>query len=282
MHRLLPVLFALLLSPLAARAEQVTQAASPDGRIVVQLDINGEGRLAYRVLRDGKPVIEDSRLGLQLVNGRQLLRNLTLAKQATSSFDETWEQPWGEQRWIRNHYNELRAGIVERDRDQRRFDVVFRIYDDGLGFRYELPRQPALTRVEIGEELTEFAIARPATAWWSPAFESNREEYPYNRTPVEQVGDAQTPVTLRLEDGTHLSIHEAALVDYAGMNLSRVEGRRLKVQLTPSSGPGKVRRETPFNTPWRTVQIASRAGGLVDSSLILNLNEPNAIGDVSW
>ena len=129
------LLLALLL-PGFTYADEVARAASPDGRITVTLDINGEGRLAYRVARDGKPVIDDSRLGLQLRNGRALLRNLKLQAQATRDFDEHWELPWGERRHVRNHYNELRAQIVESDRDKRRFDVVFRIYDDGLGFRY--------------------------------------------------------------------------------------------------------------------------------------------------
>lgn len=269
--------------PMAAHAEQVAQVASPDGRIQVQLDINGEGRAAYRVLRDGKPVLDDSRLGFQLRNGRELLRNLALDGQATRSFDQAWEQPWGERRFIRNHYNELRATFAETDRDHRRFDVVFRVYDDGLGFRYEVPRQPALARAEIEDEFTEFAIARPATAWWIPAGEWNRYEYLYHRTPLEQVSQAHTPLTLRTDDGLYLSIHEAALVDYAGMWLRRVEGRRLRAHLAPGGAQGaSVVRDTPFATPWRTLQVSDRAGGLVESSLILNLNEPNKLGDVGW
>ena len=172
--------------------------------------------------------------------------------------------------------------LGEKNALKRRFDVVFRVYDDGLGFRYELLDQPALREVRIGEELTEFDIADPATAWWIPAGEWNREEYLYHRTPVEEVGDAQTPITLRTVDGLHLSIHEAALVDYAGMNLTRVEGRRFRAMLTPGIGDGKVVRSAPFTTPWRTLQVSDSAAGLIMSSLILNLNEPNKLGDVSW
>lgn len=276
------VLLALLL-PGFTYADEVARAASPDGRITVTLDINGEGRLAYRVARDGKPVIDDSRLGLQLRNGRALLRNLKLQAQATRDFDEHWELPWGERRHVRNHYNELRAQIVESDRDKRRFDVVFRIYDDGLGFRYEVPKQAALSRAEIDDEHTEFAIARPATAWWIPAGEWNRYEYLYNTTPLAEVSQAHTPMTMRTADGLHVSIHEAALVDYAGMWLRRVNGQRLRARLSPGGGNGaSVVVDTPFVTPWRTVQISETAGGLVESSLILNLNEPNTLGDVSW
>ncbi|MCI4566808.1 glycoside hydrolase family 97 protein [Lysobacter sp. CFH 32150] len=278
---LLLLAFAVLAQAAPAHAETVAEVSSPDGTLKVELDLNGEGRLAYRVARKGQPLIDDSRLGFILRNDRQLLRGLKLEKQAARSFDETWEQPWGERRFVRNHYNELRASFVEGDRDHRRVDVVFRVFDDGIGFRYELPKQPKLDKVQIEEELTEFAIAQPATAWWIPAFEWNREEYLYNRTPLAEVGMAQTPITLRTANGTHLSIHEAALVDYAGMNLAKGGDGRLRATLTPGS-PAKVVRRTPFTTPWRTIQIAERAGGLVESNLILNLNEPNKLGDVSW
>ena len=273
------LLLALLL-PGFAHAEQVARAQSPDGRIEVQLDLDGDGRLAYRILRDGKPVIADSHLGFVFRNGRQLLRNLALEKQAQRSFDDTWEQPWGERRHVREHYNELRASLIEKDHDHRRFDVVFRVFDDGVGFRYDVPAQPALREAQIVQELTEFAIARPATAWWIPALQWNREEYLYHRTPLAEVGIAQTPITLRTDDGLHLSLHEAALVDYAGMNLMR-EGNVLRAMLTPGS-PTPVVRATPFATPWRTIAISETAGGLVESNLILNLNEPNKLGDVSW
>ena len=164
-----------LAMPAFAHAQQVAQATSPDGRIAVQLELNGEGRLAYRVLRDGKPLVADSRLGFIFRNSRQLLRGLQLEKQASRSADETWEQPWGERRLVRDHYNELRASFVEKDHDGRRFDVVFRVFDDGVGFRYDVPAQPHLGEAQIVQELTEFVIAKPATAWWIPALEWNRE-----------------------------------------------------------------------------------------------------------
>jgi alpha-glucosidase len=277
----LPLSLSLLLAALPVQADTVASVRSPDGSIAVELDLNGEGRLAYRVQRKGEPLVDDSRLGFILRNGRQLLRGLALDGQSSRSVDTTWELPWGERRFVREHYNELRAGFVERDHDRRRFDVVVRVFDDGIGFRYEVPKQPALDEVQIQEELTEFAIAKPATAWWLPAFEWNREEYLYNRTPLSEVGVAQTPLTLRTDDGTHVAIHEAALIDYAGMNLAKGDGGRLRAMLTPGS-PAKVVRRTPFATPWRTLQIADRAGGLVESNLILNLNAPNALGDVSW
>ncbi len=282
------VLLGLLLlgSPLVARAanNEVVQVASPDGHIVVTvLDVNGEGRIGYRVTRDGKPVIGDSRLGFVLRNGAELMRNFKLESQATRSVDETWDQPWGERLHTRNHYNELTTSFVEGVNDKRRLEVVFRVFDDGIGFRYRFPKQPNLGRVEIVDEVTEFEIARPATAWWIPAGEWNRYEYLYNKTPLDQLSLAHTPVTMKTDDGLYLSIHEAALVDYASMWLRRVDGQRLKARLAPGgTQPASVVRETPFVTPWRTIQISDRAGGLVESSLILNLNDPNVLGDVSW
>jgi alpha-glucosidase len=140
--------------------------------------------------------------------------------------------------------------------------VVFRVYDDGLGFRYEFPGTGGLDRLDIVEELTEFAIAEPATAWWIPAGEWNRYEYLYGRTPLAEVGLAHTPFTLRTASGLHVAIHEAALVDYAGMWLRRVTGQRLKARLSPSSTGVPVRRVAPFHTPWRTLQITDTAAKL--------------------
>ena len=272
----------LLLAPLA-RAEDLARIASPDANVVVSLQRNGEGRISYRVQYKGRLLIDESRLGLLLRNDRQLLRNLDLAAQSQSSVDETWEQPWGERRLTRNHYHELRATFAESDRDRRRFDVVFRVFDDGVGFRYEVPKQPRNGRWQIEDEATEFAIAPQATAWWIPAGEWNRYEYLYHRTPASEVSQAHTPVTFRTADGVHIALHEAALVDYAGMWLRRVDGQRFRARLAPGGVQGaSVVVETPFVTPWRTIQIADRAGGLVESSLILNLNEPNRLGDVSW
>lgn len=257
-------------------------AASPDGVLSVSVTVTGEGRAEYSVSRLGRLVIAPSRLGFLLTDAAKLERNFVVTAEAATQHDDTWEQPWGERRFVRNRYTQFRVHLNERGGLERRIDVVFRIYDDGLGFRYEFPDQPNLKSVKIGDELTEFAIAEPGTAWWIPAFEWNREEYLYNRTRIDAVGVAQTPLTVRSDDGLHISIHEAALTDYSGMNLRRVEGGRFKAALTPGLSNAAVELATPCTTPWRTLQIADRAGDLVESSLILNLNEPNALGDVSW
>ena len=265
-----------------AHAATVAEVASPGGVLAAALDLH-EGRLSYRVLRLGEPVLAPSAMGFQIRGAGKLERNLALTHQAKASVDQTWQQPWGESREVRNHYNELRARFTETIKPGRIVDVVFRVYDDGVGFRYEFPRQTAMDEVIIDDELTEFAIAAPATAWWIPAGEWNRYEYLYQRTPLGEVTQAHTPITLRAEDGLHLAFHDAALVDYSAMWLRRTEGQRLRAQLSPASQGWKVRRALPFHTPWRTVQIADSAAALYASSnLILNLNEPNALGDVSW
>ena len=265
-------------------ANEVASATSPGGTIRVGLTINGEGRVGYRVQRAGKPVIDESHLGFLLTDAPQMLRNFALVGKTTRDADATWEQPWGEWRTIRNHYREIDATFEERDKLKRRMQVQFRIYDNGVGFRIVFPEQPNLKTANIAEELTRFAVHSDGEAWWDPAFESNREEYLFNRTPISAIATAQTPMTMKLADGTHLSFHEAALVDYSAMNIARVEGTVLKAVLTPGSGGAKVVRDTPFSTPWRTIAITGDAPTLYTAAnqLILNLNEPNRLGDVSW
>lgn len=265
---------------LVQAAPQVASVESPGKVLKVSLLLDG-GTARYRVERLGDTVVEDSKLGFALRDGR-LDGDFALLGQQRRSVDDTWEQPWGERRLTRNHFNELTVQLAETTGSKRRLDVVFRVYDDGLGFRYVFPEQPNLREAIIDDELTEFAIAPESTAWWIPAGEPIHYEYLYQRTPLREVPLVHTPMTLRSRDGLHLAIHEAALVDYAGMWLRRTEGQRLRAQLSPSTEGWKVRRTLPFATPWRTLQIADRAGGLVKSDLILNLNEPNALGDVSW
>jgi alpha-glucosidase len=267
-----------------ATAQEAGRAhgCSPSGLICVAVDTDGDGRPSYQVTRGGEAVIAPSRLGFMLADAPKLERGLRVVGSTMRDFEETWEQPWGERRLVENAYRELSVDFAETGELQRRFSVVFRLYEDGLGFRYVVPAQDNLQTARIVQELTEFTIARPGEAWWIPAMEWNREEYLYNRTAIDAVGLAQTPITMRLDSGAHVSIHEAALIDYAGMNLSRAEGRRIRAFLTPGSEVAAVVRATPFQTPWRTIQISEDAAGLANSRLILNLNAPNALGDVSF
>lgn len=270
----------LALGGMAGVPAQATTVASPGGTITVSVDIGVEGRAVYSIARRGTPLVAASQLGFLFTDAPQIARNMAIDGTATREVDESWTQPWGEWTTIRNRFRELRVHLRETTARARRLDVVFRAYDDGVGFRYEFPDAGP---VNIAEELTQFNIAQPATAWWCEAFESNREEMLYHRTPIAEIGTAQTPLTLRLADGTHIAIHEAALVDYAGMNIGKVEGGLLKAVLTPSSTGPKVSRMGPFAIPWRVLMIAADAPGLyLANRLILNLNEPNKLGDVSW
>ena len=267
----------------APQSQVVASAASPSGDIKVDVTLNPEGRVGYQVSRLGKLVIGDSRLGFLFTDAPEMLRNFKLAGQSARSFDQSWDEPWGEYRTIRNHYNELTVSFDETKWMHRRMTVVFRIFDDAVGFRYELPAGPGFTHANIADELTEFNVAESGTAWWDEALEWNREEYLYRRTPIQEIGTAQTPLTIRTDSGLHLSIHEAALVDYSGMDLRRIHDGLLKADLMPSSTGPKVSRDLPLATPWRVIMIAPDAPALYKSAqAILNLNEPNKLGDVSW
>lgn len=266
-----------------AGAETLGTVTSPGNILSVSVTVNDEGRPGYSVSRGGRLIVNESRLGFLLTDAPKLERNFRGDGVQARSVDETWEQPWGERRYVRNRYNELRVRLVEKNPPARALTVVFRAFDDGIGFRYEFPDQPQLHEVNIGEELTEFTIADQGTAWWIPGGEWNRYEYLYNRTQLNEVAQAHTPLTIRTDAGLHIAIHEAALVDYSSMWLRRVDGTRLKAVLSPSSQGAKVRRTAPFVTPWRALMIADSAGALyLASDLILNLNEPNQLGDVSW
>ena len=283
LRRIAAVLAASFTLALPAWAQQIVASAeSPDKLIGVEVQIDGGGKLAYAVKRRGKEVIGLSRLGFNLANAQKLDGGFSLREQKVSEHDSTWEQPWGERQFVRNRYRELRVAVEQKNKGNRRLDIVFRIYDDGVGFRYEFPAQPQLRDVEILDELTEFSVSQPATAWWIPAGELPGLEEVVRKAPLREIGIANTPLTVRLDDGTHIAFHEAALVDYASMWLRKVEGQKLRAMLAPSSYGPAVVKHGAFTTPWRTMQIADNAAGLYMSDLILNLNEPNRLGDVSW
>ncbi|MGM9483210.1 glycoside hydrolase family 97 protein [Roseateles sp. NT4] len=280
--RRLFALLALVLCTTARADETLATVTSPDKQLVVTLQLTGEGRLAYRVDRAGKPLVNASRLGLLLTNAHQLDGGFKLVGQQTTEHDETWEQPWGESRRVRSHYRELMVELSQLGQGGRAMGLRFRVFDDGFGFRYELPEQAQLPIIRISDELTEFDIAEPATAWWIPAGEALVLEYPVQRTPLAEVGLANTPLTMRTRSGVHLALHEAALVDYASMWVRKVGGQKLRAQLAPSASGATVFKQGAFATPWRTLRVADSAAALYESNLELNLNEPNRLGDVSW
>ena len=277
--------FAVLLAAVAIAAP-AAEIRSPDGQTVVTVDVDKNGAPRYAVARNGTVVMPAGFLGMRFQSQPAFDDGFRIAGTSTSVHDATWEQPWGERRFVRNHHRELLVNFESAAGASRKFNVRVRVFDDGFGFRYEVPQQPGYDAVNITDELTEFRLDPDATqeitAWWIPGRRWNRYEYLYNTTPLDAVHMAHTPMTVRLPDGLHLSFHEAALVDYAAYVLDHRRPGILRTSLTPWSDGIRVKTRTPFTTPWRTVQIAPNAAQLLDSSLVLNLNEPNVLGDVSW
>ncbi|MDX1577086.1 MAG: glycoside hydrolase family 97 protein, partial [Gemmatimonadota bacterium] len=266
-----------------AAAQEELRVASPDGRNVVTVSVRG-GDATYRLDRDGRPVVLPSRLGFAFRDAPPLGRGMRIADSSTASVDETWTQPWGEVREVRDHHNELRVTLVERGAPRRELVLAVRAFDDGIAFRYELPQQPNLGDFAITDELTQFAMADDARAWWIPAFQQNRYEYIYRASPVSTLDTVHTPLTMEFRDGLHVAIHEAHLVDYAGLQLvgPREQGRTLETYLAPWADGVKVYGSTPFRTPWRTIEVADDAAGLAPSLLGLNLNPPSVLENESW
>jgi alpha-glucosidase len=269
-----------------AQAATGLRLASPDGLNVVTVETQ-DGHLRYSLQRKGRAILLPSMLGFEFRGAKTLRDSLRIVGSSRKTFDETWTQPWGEVARVRDHHNELRVSVVESVAPARKFDVVFRAFNDGVGFRYEFPEQPALRDFVISEELTEFALADNARSWWIPSNRPrlDRSEMLYSSSPVSVMDSVQTPLTMETRDGlTFIVLHEANLVDYARMNIKGpyMDSRTLHVALAPLAGGDKVRGRTPFVTPWRTIQLADRAVDLAPSVLGLNLNPPSVLTDVSW
>lgn len=272
----------IVTSPAMARDDISHQTCSPDTRLCFVLTTQDE-IATYRVERDGAAVITSSHLGFMLRGAGKWERGMALGKPTLHRNRGQWEQPWGESRIVTNHYNEVTVPIIETVKTKRIVRLTARIFNNGVGFRFTFPKQPQLFDVMIDEERTEFNIPGQVEAWWIPGGEWNRYEYIYKRTPATEVSTANSPITFRRDDGLHIAIHEAALTDYSGFWLQRINAQRFRTRLAPSSQPWKVRRKAPFSTPWRTILIADDAPRLYAASdIILNLNEPNRLGDVSW
>jgi alpha-glucosidase len=276
----LVVILLMLMVAHTSNSEELT-VHSPDTVLTAHFFVD-RGIPYYAVTRFGTTIIGKSRLGFVFKDEPDLKDGFTVKSSRITKNDDTWEQVWGEKRFIRNNYNELRVDLVETGPLLREMSVVFRVYDDGFGFRYEIPGQPNLDAFMIMDELTEFALTGDHETWWIKAYQWNRFEYLYQRTALSMVDTAHTHVTMRTADGLYLSFHEAALVNYSTMALERIYQYTLKANLFPWADGVRVRTAAPMVTPWRTVQIADSPGGLITSYLILNLNEPNKIEDTSW
>ncbi len=290
----------VLISCTTAQQEGV-KISSPDNRITLSFDLDQEGKPFYTINFEQQVVIDTSYLGFEFTNAKPLRSNLKLMNVVESETDETWQMPWGEQLNVNNNYRELRVELQESEELGRKLNVIFRVYNDGLGFRYEFPEQNEWKEALIAEEHTEFNLTEDHKTFWIPG-DWDIYEHLYSTTKLSEV-DAKsyipktnlaqsyipenavnTPVTMVGEKALYLSFHEAALVDYSGMTLKvDTKNLSLKSHLVGSRNHDyKVKRSFPFNTPWRTIQIAKSAPDLIASNLIVNLNEPNKLKDISW
>lgn len=290
------ILLALLMST-AAMAESIT---SPNGLLKLNFSVNAQGEPVYELSYKDKEVIKPSKLGLELKDDPGLMNGFTLTDAKTSTFDETWEPVWGEVKSIRNHYNELAVTLDQKAQD-RNIVIRFRLYDDGLGFRYEFPLQKNLNYFVIKEEYSQFAMTGDHTAFWIPG-DYDTQEYDFTESKLTEIrglmkgaitGNAsqtsfsptgvQTSLQMKTADGLYINLHEAALVDYSCMHLN-LDDKNLVFEswLTPDAVGDKGYMQAPCKSPWRTVMVSDDARDILASKLTLNLNEPCAYEDVSW
>ncbi|WP_193049607.1 glycoside hydrolase family 97 protein [Pseudoalteromonas undina] len=277
----LPLLLVALLASSAFAKEATLK--SPDQKIKITISDQSSSP-HYSISFNGKPVIEQSRLGFRFKSQAPFDDGFVISEVTRSQTDSQWQQPWGERQTVVDKHNEIAVTFNKPAPHAGTYTVRFKAFDSGVGFRYEVPKQADFEKTEITKELTEFAIAAKdkTTAWWIPARGWNRYEYVYNTTDLQDAALVHTPFTFKNGNGVHVSIHEAALVDYAGMVLNQRRPGTFSADLTPWSDGIAVKKRGAFNTPWRTIQIGERAIDLVNSDIILNLNEPNKLGDVSW
>lgn len=296
----------LLLLSVAATAQTVL---SPGGRVSLTFRLAAGGVPTYQVNYKERPVILQSRLGLELAKNKHaskgieetdLMDGFEVAETKTATFDETWKPVWGETATIRNHYNEL-AVTLSQPSSGRRMTIRFRVYDDGIGFRYEFPQQQELNYFIVKEEHSQFAMTGDHMAWWIPG-DYDTQEYSTVTSPLSEIrsrmkaaitgNSSQTPFSptgvqtslqMKSRDGLYINIHEAALVDYPAMHLNLDDRNFVFTSwLTPDATGNKAYIQTPFNTPWRTVMVSDDARDILASNLILNLNEPCKITDTDW
>jgi alpha-glucosidase len=260
------------------------QVMSPEKKLIVNFYLTKEGAPGYQALFNNKVVIDSSKLGFTINNTTSLEKGFDILNSTVTTVDTTWEQPWGEERRIRDNHTQLKVELKEHDGLKRKLNIIFRAFDYGLGFRYEFPEQENLKDFEIMDELTEFNMAGDHTSWWIPAFAGNRYEFLYSKSLTSKIDRVHTPVTFETSDSIYLSIHEAALQNFPSMVIQNEGQTKLKCFLVPYSktNPVKAKVTAPSHTPWRTIQMATNPGDLITSYLILNLNEPNKLGDVSW
>lgn len=271
---------------------------SPNNDINVEFILES-GRIYYQVSFEQNIIIKKSALGFELKNSAPLLDNLKIWDSSKHYFKEKWNAVWGTEDSILNEYNELQVKLKESTEEGRKVNIIFRVFNDGIGFRYKFPEQENMGDLIIMDELTEFNLTGNHTCWWIPG-DFDSYEYLYNTTKFTEIDHTpynydtrhdrnhpndkavNSPITMETEDGVFLSFHEANLTDYAGMTIETKDNFEMEVDLVPWADGTKVKTSVPFNTPWRTIQITKKATDLISSNIIVNLNEPNKLDDVSW
>lgn len=272
------------------------------GRVKLSFTLNEVGAPVYAVYFDNKPIVASSSLGFKLEDDSTFYKNFTVLGTERKSFDETWQPVWGEVKNIRNHYNELTVHLKQSTAPNRLLDVVFRVFEDGVGFRYVFPKQPNLSYFIVTDEVTQFHLTGDHKTFWIPG-DYDTNEYPYttsalsaidNRELVKNSTDiavrvapdpyaVQTPLMMKTADNLYINIHEAALLNYPAMQL-HVNGSNflLSSSLVPDAVGNKAYLHAPFRTPWRTIIVSDKATDILASKLILNLNDPSVIKNTSW
>ena len=290
----------LLLSVLLSQIAIGQQQNSPDGNVMLSFSLKADGTPTYKVSYKNKPVINESSLGFKLKKSEPLANGFRLIGDQKSTFKENWKPVWGEEAEILNHYNELLVSL-KQDKTNRLMNIRFRVYNDGVGFRYEFPSQKELTYFVVEEELSQFAMTGDHTAWWIPG-DYDTQEYDYNESKLSEIRGlmkqsmtdnvsqfvfsptgVQTSLMMKTNDGLYINLHEAALVDYSLMNLN-LDDKNFVFQshLTPDALGDKGYLMAPCHSPWRTIMVSDDARKILASRLILNLNDPCALEDTSW
>jgi hypothetical protein len=297
-HSIFIILFLILFSRTVSGQEMLT---SPDKNLVLKFYVNGNGIATYELSYKGKPVIRPSVLGFELRDKPSLVDGFTIANTTRDAVDTTWIPVLGEEKIIRNHYHELAVALAQKTEQNRQVVIRFRLFNDGLGFRYEFPQQPELHYFTIREERTEFNLAGDHKIFWIPG-DYDTNEYPYTTSLISEIPalqkkatveitaqqpvpnpSVQTPSMMKSADGLYINIHEAALVNYPAMHLNvDATALKLSVHLTPDAVGNKGYMQTISQTPWRTILVSDQAGSILTSRTILNLNEPCRYEDVSW
>ena len=289
-----------LMSVFAVHFVMAQQQTSPDGNVILSFSLKNDGTPSYKVSYKNKPVINESTLGFTLKKADPLTNNFKVVDTKKSTFKETWKPVWGEESEILNHYNELLVSL-EQNNTNRKMNIRFRVYNEGVGFRYEFPSQKELTYFVVEEELSQFAMTGDHTAWWIPG-DYDTQEYDYTESKLSEIRGlmkeavtenvsqfafsptgVQTSLMMKTKDGLYINLHEAALVDYSLMNLN-LDDKTFVFQswLTPDAKGDKGYLMAPCHSPWRTIMVSDDARKILASRLILNLNEPCAIADTSW